>query len=668
MRRSAVVPNVRLRPRSGGLAERLGYRLDRFLALHPAVQLLAVGVWATLLAVLFGALSQLFANDATTDSDGGFWWAVTRMLDGGTVAADSGFLRRFVGIGVTLVGMVLVAVVTGAFASSFADRLRQIRRGTFSIFERRHLLLLGYGGRADVVLRELAASGLRVTIVIVTAHDRELVEERVREALNGLRHRLKVIVRRADPTTTGGVLGASAPHARAVVILPEVDAGSPLEHPNAPSPTHAPADRAAMRSLLAARRALGTRRTPIVIEIASERGRDLVGLCSKGGDLTLVEEGDVNTHLLVHAVRQPGVLDVVRQILSLDARSVYIHTPGPFLGRTFDEAHAVLAPGVLIGLLRNRKNLLCPPGDTRIDADDRLLVFADDGQPPMPAARLSLLDRTPSQPHPAATPPAHVLLVGYREGLANILRSLHLHLVARVTVLVPPEREELAKAAIDASGYAPDQATLILGRPVELGVLARATAAAPTALLLLASDVAPAMASELDADQLVTLLQLRSLLTAAHARTPAVVEIHSAETERLIGPNSATDFVLSREVVGMLLAQELHAICLDETAGAWLGEVFRLLLDEISTRIWLRPIAAYVPGIAQPTFADLLVAARLRGETAIGVREPRARARLLPARDERFDPRDTEVVVIAAPELAPHTPHAHPTPRTPIGA
>jgi hypothetical protein len=612
-------------------------------------------VWATLLAVFFGGLSQIFADDPTTEQDGGFWWAVTRMLDGGTLAGDHGLLRRFIGLGVTLVGMVLVAVVTGAFASGFAERLHHIRRGTLAIFERRHILFLGYGVRGDVVLRELGASRLFATVVIVTANDRELVEERIRETLFGVEHHLRIIVRRADPTTTAGVLGASAAHARAVVILPEIETYSGPTSPDDPPPEHAPEDRAAMRSLLAARRALGNRRTPIIVEIAADHGRQLIELCSKGGDLTIVEDGDVSTHLLVHAVRQPGVLDVVRQILSLDQRSVYIHTPGPFIGKAYDEAHASLSPGILIGLLRDRKNLLGPPGETRIEAADRLLVFADDNTTPTSFAKLPSSDRTQLlPPRCSLSGPVHVLVVGYRVGLAKMLRGLHTHFVARVTLLAPPEHAASARRAIESSGFAPENALLIEGRGTDPKALARAASGEPSTLLLLSTDLPTANPSERDADQLVTLLHLRRLLAGAHARTPAVVEIHNAETERLIGPHDATDFVLSREVVGMLLAQELHAICLDETAGAWLGEVFRLLLDEISMRVWLRPLLTYVPDLPRPTFADLLAAARLRGETAIGIRHGRSRARLLPARDERFDPRDTQVVVIAAPE-----PHHH---------
>lgn len=650
------MPSVRLRPKSGGVGEWFGYRLDRFLALHPAIQLLTVLVCATLLAVLAGAVSLAFADDPTTEHDGGFWWAVTRMLDGGTVAADAGFGRRFVGISVTLVGMVLVAIITGAFASSFADRMRDIRRGSFSVFERRHALLLGYGTHGDVILRELAASGMRATIVVVTAQEREPIEERVREAVAGARHHLRIIVRHADPTTTSGVRGSSARRARAVLILPEIEPSDLAAGPR-PSDPYDADDRCTLRALLAARRVIGNRKIPIIVESTGDHGRELIELCGKSSEVTIVEEGDVSTHLLIHAVRQPGVLDVVRQVLALDATSVYEHAATPFAGKTFDEAHVRVTPGILLGLLRKQKNLLCPPGDTRIEAHDRLLVFADDSSEIRPAPGLSPVDRSrPPLPRCSSGGPVHVLVVGYRRGIGKLLRSLRTHFVARLTLLAPPEHEADARVAMASSGFPADSATLVVGRSTDLVTLARAIELAPTRLLLLAADAGSIAPADLDADQLVTLLQLRRLSTGAHAETPAVVEIHTAETERLVSPHHATDFVLLREITGMLLAQELHALCINATAGAWLGEAYLHLLNDISTRVWLHPLSVYVPEIARPTFGDMLVAARRRGEVALGVRRPRSRAQLLPARDERFDPSDTEVVVIAAPEPS----HAHP--------
>ena len=654
------MPSVRLRPKSGGLGERLSYRLDRFLALHPVVQLAAVLVWATLLALVFGLVSLAFSEDAGAGLVHGLWWAITHMLDGGAVAGDKGPAHRVVGVGVTLAGTLLVALITGAFASSFVARLRDVRRGTFTVFERKHIVFLGYGARADLLLRELAVSGLRVTVVIVTPREREVVDERVREALNGTKHHLRVVVRRADPGSTAGVRGASAAEARALVILPEIEPGS-LPSAGHDAAEHAPEDRAAMRSVLAARRVLGAARTPVIVEITGDRGRELVDLCSKPADLTLVDEGDLAAHLLVHAVRQSGVLDVVRQILSLDARSVYIHTPGAFVGKTFDQAHAALGPGVLLGLLRHRTNLLSPPGHLTLEASDRLLVLANDACEPCPCAPLVVHERTAPASSRSWMTPLHVLVIGYRRGFATLLRALHTHFVAKITVLVPPERAASARAALDASGFRPEDIELIEGRPTDAGALARAAEHRPSRLFLLASDAAPERAGEVDADQILTLLQLRRLLPGSSADPPAVVEIHSADTESLVEANRSTEFVLVREITGMLVGQELHAICLDGTAGAWLGDVLRMLLVEICTRVWLRPLGAYVSGKGEPSFAEIASAARARGETAIGVRRARGLAHLLPGREERFDPRDTDVIVVAPPEPA----HAHAHPHAP---
>src|SRR5207247_941724 len=118
----------------------------------------------------------------------GLWWAITRMLDGGTVASDSGPRRQIFGIGVTLIGTIAVAILTGSFASSFSDRLNALRRGALPVFEKGHVVFLGWNSHGSVILRELAVSGIRATLVIVADHERDLLEESVREQLEGRAH------------------------------------------------------------------------------------------------------------------------------------------------------------------------------------------------------------------------------------------------------------------------------------------------------------------------------------------------------------------------------------------------------------------------------------------------------------------------------------------------
>jgi len=55
--------------------------------------------------------------------------------------------------------------------------------------------------------------------VILADQDRDLLEERVHEALDGMRHRLRIVVKRGDPTTTAAVRAIGARAARVIAGL-----------------------------------------------------------------------------------------------------------------------------------------------------------------------------------------------------------------------------------------------------------------------------------------------------------------------------------------------------------------------------------------------------------------------------------------------------------------
>lgn len=336
------MPIARRGRREETLAERLSYRLDRFLHLHPVVQLAVVLSATFVLALIFGAVvSRAAGGDDVAGIGDGLWWAITRMLDGGTVAGEQGALRRIFGLGVSIAGLVALAVLTGAFASSFADRIRVIRQGRIPIFERDHIVLLGWNARAAVVLRELGASGVRATVAILDDQDRDQLEERAREALDGVPHCLTVVVKRGDPATTAAVRSVAVRAARVIAILPDAaDAGpeAPRAHLDDMDPDSCHeitlreghrSDRTALRSLLAVRRVLRGRRVPVVIEASCRAGEEMLCLCSgRDAGVVIVDARDVSAQVLVHSVQHPGAFDVVRKILSLAGSSIHFHPAG----------------------------------------------------------------------------------------------------------------------------------------------------------------------------------------------------------------------------------------------------------------------------------------------------------------------------------------------------
>jgi precorrin-6B methylase 1 len=642
------------------IGSRIGYRIDRFLALHPAVQLLAVLGSALVLAFLFGCAVYLIddSHGAAPDQQGkvgsvvdGLWWAITRMLDGGTVTYDSGPLRQIFGLGVTLIGMLAVAIITGSFASSFSERLRDLRRGALPVFEEGHVVFLGWNVHGAVIVRELAVSGIEATLVIVADHDREIIEDSVREQIERRAHRLSVIVRRGDPTTTASARRAAVHKARAVVILPEVHPSATFSSRQGEPwvlPPGACLDRIALRSLLAVKRVLGGRQRPVIVDVATSRGNQLMRLCESSEAVVVVDGHGVNARLLAQSVRQEGAFNVIQQILSLDARSVFIHQASSFAGKTFDEAHAAIEDGILIGLSHEDKARLSPAGDHRIDKDEHLLIFSDNSHPPratgaLPSVGDGALAGDAAAPLPPPSRPLSVLVIRYRPELDEILRFLDARGESKVTVMVRAADVARVREAIERVALSRTTALVVSGDPLEGQDIDRLLGAHHDVALLLAPEVSAADVADADADQLITLLHLRR---AGDAAPRAVVEIRSQETKHLTRPIAhREDFLLKRETVGMLLAQELHAICL-ERAGAWVGPVYNSILDAIGPSIELLPMSAYASKSQRPSFGQIMAHARRRGQVAIGVAPEGGAPWLLPNREERFDVARARVVVI----------------------
>ena len=650
------MPLVPRRSPDQSLTNRLGYRIDRFLGLHPAVQLAAVLNVAVVLAFLFGC--TIYVLDAPGGVEGGvegggvrslaegFWWAITRLLDGGTVASDgrTGFVRQSFGIGVTLLGLVAVTVLTGAFASSFSDRLSAIRRGSLPVFERDHVLLLGWNAHAGVIVRELGRTGKRMRLVIVADRDRETIEESVREQLLGWKHRLDVVVRHGDPATVAAVRKAAARRAAAVVILPDSDVGH----------CH---DRAALRSLLALERVLGDRvdRPHIIVEVASQSGREMVRLCEGAGrDVVVVEAHGVNARVLAQSVRQRGAFGVARAILSLDSLSIYHYAPALFTGLTFDDAHASIRSGILVGVLRDGAAVLSPPGGDVIGPEDQLLVFSDQDVRPRIAGVPDRRSRPPVAPIVVA-PPAllRLLILRVRPGLMEILELIDARGPVQATLLAPAEEIARAHEAVRLATLRRTTINFVVGDPLDGPTIDRVLAEPHDTALLLAPDVAASFSAEADADQLISLLQLRRRRAEKGAPAHAVVEVRSPEARlpRDGKHHHVDDFILSREVVGMLLAREIYGI------GVRGSSIYHAVLDAVNPSVELRPLTLYASGDGEPTFAELALAARRRGEVAIGVADDKGQPRLLPDFGDRFNTHKAHLVVLSsAPDFGPAPP------------
>jgi hypothetical protein len=138
----------------------------------------------------------------------------------------------------------------------------------------------------------------------------------------------------------------------------------------------------------------------------------------------------------------------------------------------------------------------------------------------------------------------------------------------------------------------------------------------------------------------LTLLQLRR---AGAGDAHAVVEVRSSDLQKLPKRlRHKDDFIVSREIVGMLLARELHAACLDRRSPA---DMFAVL-EKVGSSLEVRSVARYAGDRTSLTFGKLAAEARSRGELAVGFLEEGKSPRIAPMNEVHVPLAGARLVVL----------------------
>jgi hypothetical protein len=235
-----------------------------------------------------------------------------------------------------------------------------------------------------------------------------------------------------------------------------------------------------------------------------------------------------------------------------------------------------------------------------------------------------------------------------------MLRLLDAHVAegARALLLVPARARAAAEAALARLPLARLRVELAEGcadRREDLGAALERWPA--DVVVLLAEDVAHEDVGDADARQLVRLLVARRTRDRLGSTTRIVVEVRSPNTVRLIQGRRAGDFVVSREVVGMLLAQEIAGALRDRRGAAWATAVHRDLFDAEGVEVEVHPMSTYVDEGEAATFGDLAARAAGQGEIALGFFDG-DRLALAPARSAPIPGASRARAVVLAPARA----------------
>lgn len=589
--------------------DRFRYRFDNFMSKGPIALVGALFVASLLVIVVGGVLIYVFGAapipEGTTERPGltaVIWAAAMRTMDAGTLGGDDGS-RLYLGLMllVTLGGIFIVSAFIGVLNSGLEAKLEELRKGKSRVIEENHVLILGWSPQVFTIVSELCAAAENqqgTCIVVLADKDKVEMEEEIETKVPDLRGS-RVVCRNGSPIDLDDLDLGSPEVARAIVVIGPEDSNDP--------------DASVIKTILAlvGHKPRESGKHHIVAEIRDLKNRIPARMVGRD-QVELVMSSDVIARIAVQTCRQSGLSAIYTELLDFGGDEIYFHKKHGLAGKTFGDSLDAFEQGAVIGVRgADGKTQLLPKMDTKLTADDELIVIAEDDDkisasgsvPKVDEAKLRLADPKPREPERTlilgwngrgatvvseldkyAMPGSELTIIADDDAPGDDIDGLETELVNHKVRTVKGDIND--RRVLDGAGVSGFQHVITLSYADKRGV------------------------QEADAITLVTLLHLRDIEEKNGETFSVVSEMLDARNQKLAEITKTDDFIVSENLISLLLAQL--------TENKALGAVFEDLFDADGAEIYLKDAGTYVATGEPVDFYAVVEAARRRGEIAIG--------------------------------------------------
>ena len=596
------------RPGKGpSLGERARYMFDNSMS---AGTIALIG-WLAVLSLVIIAIASLVMVVAGIAPEGGeprnfieaAWEALMRTLDSGTMGGDEGWGYRIVMLGVTLAGIFVVSALIGVLSSGLEAKISEMRKGRSRVLEKGHTIILNWSPSIVDIISELAVANIGrkgSRVVILADRDKVEMEDEI-AAKEPKLHGMRVIIRSGDPCALNDLAIVNPDTAKSIIVLaPEGD----------------DPDAQVIKTVLAITNGPERRAEPydIVAEIREARNAELARTVG-GDEVQIVLADDLISRILVQSTRQTGLSAVFSELLGFDGSEIYTAKADNVIGMTFGDALGVFDRGTLIGFCDDKSVYMSPGMDRVMKPSERVVVIAEDTS----SIRARPKDRGPVDASALSAQKAvkegaeRILMLGWNRSGPSIAYELSRFVLPGSSLHIVADSAPLEAEATRLNGRFPNLAiTHQLADATRAEALKALDIAAYDHIIVLGyTDSMSAQSA--DTRTLVTLLQIRKLADAAGKYINVVSEMADARNRALAEVTRADDFVVSNQLVSLMLAQA--------SENRFLSAIFAELLDEKGSEIYIRPASDYVALDRPVNFYTIIEAARRRGEVAIGFKQ-----------------------------------------------
>lgn len=590
------------------IKQRLRYFFDNTLSRGTASIIIWLAILSFGLVLIFGVIYMITGLNLEGEEGMGFfealWQSLMRSVDPGTVAGDSGWAFRLLGLVVTIGGIFILSTLIGVLSSGLDDKLDNLRKGRSLVIESGHTLILGWSSKIIHIIEELIVANenqKKPRIVILAEKDKVEMEDEIRDNIGNTKN-TKIICRTGNPLNIIDLEIVNPHDAKSIIVL---------------SPESENPDTHVIKSVLAITH--NPRRVEkeyhIVAEIKEKVNLEAAELVGKG-EAIFVLTPDLTARITAQTSRQAGLSIIYMQLLCYEGDELYFKNEKSLAGLTFKEALFAYNDSTVLGYMdKQGKVKINPPMDTKLSLDDSILAISEDDDTVILSGindfQISKENIVQDVERNGIGKERNLVLGWNRKGRA-IIKELDNYVGPDSEVHIVSEIEVEEKKIFDLQSVLVNQTiSFEKGNIADRATLNRIDVTSFDNIIIL--SYAHIDHQEADAKTLISLLHIRSIAEKKGKKVNIVSEMYDQNNRELASVTKADDFIISDNLISRMLTQ------LSETRD--LKKVFDDLFDADGSEIYLKKATDYVQPNKPVNFYTVLESAAQKGQTAIGYRK-----------------------------------------------
>jgi ion channel POLLUX/CASTOR len=588
--------------------QRFRYFFDNTLSRGTSSIIIWLALVSFIIILVFATIIAISGLHSEGSEKMGFfeamWQSFMRSIDAGTVAGDSGWAFRFLGLLITIGGIFILSTLIGVLSSGLNDKLEELRKGRSLVIEEGHTLILGWSPKIIHIIEQLIVANVnqkKPRIVILAEKDKVQMEDEIRDNIED-RKNTKIICRSGNPLSLIDLNIVNPNDAKSIIVLsPEIDNPDTHVIKSVLAITHNP------------KRKQG--KFHIVAEIKDNVNLEAAELVGKG-EAIFVLTPDLTARIAAQTSRQTGLSIIYMQLLCYEGDEIYFKNEISLAGKTYKDAAFAYNTSAIIGLMDSNGSVkLNPPMDQVLTNQDKIVAISEDddtiflsGLKDYKIVKEYISEDGKIQ----SVSKEKNLVLGWNHKGPIIIRELDnyvgngssVHIVSEFEIeeeLVSALKQKLVNQDLSLeTGNISDSATL---KNLDITSF-------DNVIILSYYHIDQ---QEADAKTLIALLHIRNLVEKTDKKINIVSEMFDQNNRELAAVTKADDFIISDNLISRMLTQ------LSETRD--LKKVFDDLFDAGGSEIYLKDATDYILAEYPVNFYTVLEAAAQKGQTAIGYRK-----------------------------------------------